>query len=422
MSALPSSGNPLRHHRDFRNVWFADTFSVIGTRLNMLAMPLLAVLTLNATTFEVSLLRASETLASLLLGLVAGAWMDRVRCRPVMVAADLARFVLLLSIPVAALAGVLSLPQLYLVAFTVGVATVFFNIAATTYLPRLLSRGDLIAANSALATNTSVGAAIASGAGGFVIELLTAPITILVDSGSFLWSALWLKGIRTVEETPARSSQSRLRREIGEGLRFVAGHPVLRALAGYSASTILFQGMYGAINIVFLVKAIGLGPGAVGLVSMSGLLGAIASGFLTGRMAGRLGAVRTLRITALVYAAGFLLFPLTRSGWGLSWWIAGGLLTSFTIISAHILHVSVRQGLCPRQLYGRVGATMEFMVWGIMPIGSLLGGIVATLTSMRTTLWIVGAGVTTSMVWIIASPLRTLRDLPTEPETEPARQ
>ncbi|MGH8877857.1 MAG: MFS transporter [Stackebrandtia sp.] len=403
----------LRRHRDFRHVWAADALSALGSRLSMLAMPLLALLTLNATPFEVALLRTLETTAWLVLGLVAGAWMDRIACRGVLIAADIGRAVVFASVPVAYFTGSLTLAQLFVVAVLAGIGTVFFDVAGNTYLPRLLPEDDLVEANARLATNTSVAAVLASGGGGFVVQFLTAPIALAIDAASFIWSALWLRGIRAAEQTPKHPRPPHLRRDIAEGWRFVVRHPILRFLAGYSACTIFFQAMEGAVWVTFLVRDIGLSAWVIGLVGMSALLGAVGSGFVTTRIAARLGTARTMVFAAVAYAAGFAMYPLTRPGWGLSFAVAGGFLASFAIITMHILRTSVTQRLCPERLYGRVGATMEFMIWGIMPLGSLAGGIIATATSLRTTLWIIGAGIAVSILWILLSPLRSNREVGT---------
>lgn len=399
----------LRRHRDFRHVWAADALSTLGSWLSALALPLLALLALDATAMEVAVLKALEAVAWLFLGLVAGAWMDRLRCRGVLIAADLARAAIFASVPIAHVAGVLSLGQLFTVALLSGIATVFFDVAGSTYLPRLLPKTDLVEANARLSTNTSVAAVLATGSGGFIIQALSAPFTVALNAVSFLWSALWLRGIRTVEPAPQHDGPAHLRRDIAEGWRFVMRHPVLRALAGFSMCSILFQAMHNAVWLTFLVKDFRLTPAAIGLLSMSGLVGAVVSGFATKRIVDRFGEARTMMVMALFYAAGFAAYALTRPDWGLSIAVLAGALTSFTIITMHIIRVSVRQSVCPQHLYGRVGATMEFIVWGVGPLGSLAGGAIATLTSLRTTLWVVAAGIAVSILWIFLSPVRTMR-------------
>jgi MFS family permease len=401
----------LRQH-DFRHLWAADVISQLGTRLSMVALPLLAVLDLHASTLQVALLSTAETAAALLLGLVAGALVDRLRCRPLLVAADLTRAALLASVPVAAVLGVLGLAQLYVVAFLTGVATVAFDTAHTTYLPRLVGRDALVEGNARLAANTSIAAVAGSSVGGYLVQWLTAPFTIALDAASYLWSALWLRTIRTPERRPPRAAHPHLLREIAEGVRFVAGQPILRAVALNTGTVLFFQAANQSIMIVFLVRRIHLSPGTIGILGTVGLLGALASSALTGRIAARLGSARALWLSTVVNGAGFLLYPLTTRGLGLTWYVLAGFLAAFSIITRHVLAVTTRQQLCPDHLLGRVNATMELMTWGVMPLGSLAGGLLGTFLGLRTTLLLSGIMIAAASLWLVCSPLRRTRDIP----------
>lgn len=404
----------LFRHRDFRHLWTADLASQLGTRLSMIAMPLLAVITLDASTFATAALSAAETAAALLFGLFVGALVDRMRCRPVLVAADLARCALLASVPVAAAFGVLGLPQLYVVAFAVGVGTVFFDTAHTTYLPRLIGRDQLVEGNSRLASNTSIAAVAGSVGGGWLVQLCTAPVAIAVDAATYLWSALWLRGIRTREVRPEPRARPHLLREIGEGLRFVYGQPVLRAIAGNTAVVLFFQSANNAIMMVFLVRQVHLTPGIIGLLGTVGLLGALAASALTGRIARRLGSARALLASTVVNGVGFLLYPLTGPGLAVGWYVLAGGLAAFTIVTRHVLAVTARQQLCPDRLLGRVSATMELMTWGVMPLGALAGGALGTLLGLRTTLVVCGVAILAASLFVVLSPIRRVRDLPAD--------
>jgi len=400
----------LRHH-DFRHLWAADIVSQLGTRLSFIAMPLLAVLDLNATTMQVALLRTAQTAASLLLGLVAGALVDRMRCRPVLVVADIARAVLLVSIPVTAEFGALTLAQLYAVAFLAGVGTVFFDTAHTTYLPRLVDRGMLVDGNARLAANTSIAAVAGTGVGGFLVQALGAPFAIGLDAASYLWSALWLRTIRRTEPRPVRGPRH-LGHEIAAGVRFVWRQPILRAIAANTGTVLFFQSANDSIMVVFLVRRIHLSPGAIGLLATVGLVGALASSAVTGRIAARLGSARALLLAAAANGVGFLCYPLTRPGVGLVWYVLAGGIAAFTIITRHVLAVSARQRLCPPYLLGRVSATMELMTWGVMPLGAVAGGILGTYLGLRPTLVLSGVAILAASLWLVASPLRRLRDIP----------
>lgn len=411
MTVTTRPGGLLRQ-RDFRRLWAADLASQLGSRLTLVAVPMLAVLTLHASTFQVALLRTAETAASLLLGLVAGAWVDRLRCRPVLVAADLLRFLLLGSVPVAALLGALGLPQLYAVAFLAGCGTVFFDTAHTTYLPRLVGPGHLVEGNSRLAANTSVAAVAGSGVAGYLVQWLTAPFAVAVDAVSYLVSALWLRTIRLAEPAPARTARRHLAAEIAEGVRFVWRQPILRAIAANTGTVLFCQAANDSIMVVFLLREVRLAPGTIGLLGTAGLLGALASASLTGRIAARLGTARTLLASAVVNGVGFLLYPLTGPGPRLAAYVAAGALAAFTIVTRHIMAVSARQRLCPDHLLGRVSATMELMTWGVMPLGALAGGLAGTYLGMRATFLLDGTAIAAASLWLVCSPLRTLRDIP----------
>ena len=407
----------ILRHPDFRRLWTADLLSQLGTRLSMIAIPLLAVLTLNATTFQVSLLRTCETAAWLLLGLFAGAWVDRIRCLPVLVYADLGRALLFATIPVAAWFGVLSLTQLYVVLVLAGVLTVLFDVAHSSYPPRLLEPDQLLPGNAKLAANHSVAAVLGAGAGGVLVQWLGAAVTIGADALSFLWSALWLRSIRTPEPPPAKADSPNLRKEIAEGMRYVFGHPLLRPMALNTATTMLFQAAAGAVMIVFLVREVHLQASTIGILSMIGLAGAIVASAVTERISNRYGDARALLLSSTGIGVAFTLQALTAPGWQLSWYVVSMLLAGFCIIVSYILQVSTRQRLCPADLQGRVSATMSFLGWGAAPLGSLLGGVLGTAFGLRPTLWIAGLAALAGNAFLYLSPFRTLRTVPAMDQT-----
>jgi MFS family permease len=408
---MTSSQHILRHP-DFRRLWIADLLSQLGSRLSMIAIPLLAVLTLNASTLQVSLLKTCETAAWLLLGLFAGAWVDRIRCLPVLVISDLGRAGLFASIPVAAAFGVLTLTQLYVVLVLTGVLTVLFDVAHSSYPPRLLDPDQLLPANTKLAANHSIGAVIGAGAGGVLVQWLSAAVTIGLDALSFLWSALWLRSIRTPESKPAPAERPDLRREIAEGMRYVFKHRLLRPIALNTATTMLFQAAAGAIMIVYLVREVHLQPGTIGVLSMIGLGGAIVASVVTEKISNRYGDARTLLLSAAGIGVAFTLQALTAPGWQVSWYVVSMLLAGFCIIVNYILQVSTRQRVCPPALQGRASATLSFVSWGAAPLGSLLGGALGTAFGLRTTLWVAGLSTLAGTAFLYFSPFRTLRTVP----------
>jgi MFS family permease len=404
-------GHILRR-RDFRHLWAADAVSQLGNRINILAMPLLAITVLNASTVEVSLLRTLETAAWLVLGMPVGAWCDRMRCRPVLIVADVGRAVVLGTVPIAFLFGVLTFWQLCCVAAITGILTVFFDVAHQTYLPRLIERGELLDGNAKLQANTSVAAVVAPSVSGFLVQWFGAAIAVLANALSFLWSACWLSTIRAKESRPVRAGRPRLMAEIGAGLRLVMSHPLLRVIGLTGALGSLFQSAHTAVSVVFLVRTLHLAPGAIGLLSSTALVGAVIAAFVVRPIAAKLGQARLMCLAALAYGVGFLVFPVTRPGVGLVCWAVAGFATSCAIVMLNVVQVSFQQAICPDELLGRMNATMKFLLWGTIPVGSALGGGLATVVGLRGTLWIAATGVLVSSVWLLLSPVRRLRDLP----------
>lgn len=404
----------LLRNRDFRDLWVADVLSQFGDRVTFLAVPLFAATTLNASAFGVSMLRTLETLAYLVLGLQVGAWCDRLRNRPILIATDLGRAVVFGSVPIAALFGALTLTQLYVVVTVAGVLAVFFQVAHQTYLPRLVDRDHLVEGNARLQTNISVAAVAAPSVSGFLLQYVGGQAALGLNALSFLWSAAWLKGIRSREARPPQPAERvPLRKQIGEGLRFVLADPILRAFAGSTVQISLFQSFQLAVGVLFLLREIHLTPGVIGLVSTTSLTGALAGAFTARRLGARFGEARMIWVAAVGFGVGFLGFPLTQPGWGLVFYVVGGFVTAFSLIVLNVHQVSFQQAATPERLRGRVTATMRFLVFGTAPLGSLLAGVVATTAGLRATLWVSTCGVLTAAAWLVFSPLRAMRTLPT---------
>jgi predicted MFS family arabinose efflux permease len=396
-------------NRDFRRLWLADLVSQLGSRIDVLAVPLLATTVLGASVFEVSLLRTTESLPYLVLGLQAGAWCDRVRHRPVLIAADFGRAALIGSIPVAALFGVLGLPQLLAVVFGVGFLTMFFDIAHQTYVPRLVTREQLPDANARLATNLSMAAVAGPSVAGFIVQALGNATALAADALSYLWSALWLRRIRTPDVRP-EPRERHLLREIGEGLRVVRGNRILRAISAYYAFTSFFQSVHLAIVIVFLSREVGLAPWVIGLLSTSSLTGALAAGLTARRLGECVGQVRAFWGVAVLFGLAYQLYPLTDRGWALACYVIAGFGTSYSVIVKSVFGTSFQQAITPPELLGRVNAITRTVIYGVIPLGSLVGGGLAGLIGMRATLHVAAAGILVSVVFVV--PLRKLRDMP----------
>ncbi|HEX6500674.1 MAG TPA: MFS transporter [Micromonosporaceae bacterium] len=408
----------LLHDHDFRQLFAADTVSQLGTQVSLLALPLVAVVALKATPFEVGVLTAAETLAFLLVGLPAGAWVDRMRRRNVLLAGDIGRALVLGSVPLAWWAGVLTMPQLYAVALLSGVLTVFFEVAYQSYLPHLVGREHLVEGNAKLeavrGTNQIAGPTVA----GLVIQWLTAPFAVAVNAVTFLCSAMFVGLIRKREQKPERTPDAHLGREIMEGLRFVLGNRMLRSIAMCTGSSNLFSAVTASMWVLLLARNLHLSAGMIGLVSSVASIGGLIGAFTATRVSRRLGQGPTIWVSIAVTAPFALPVPFAQRGW-LLWAAALGMAVwSWGAVVYNITQVSFRQGLCPERLLGRMNATMRFLVWGTMPLGGFLGGVLGQFVGVRPTLLIGAVGGLFAFLPVLLSPLRSLRELPSATEED----
>jgi MFS family permease len=274
---------------DFVKLWSGQTISELGSRITREGLPLTAVLVLHATTVQMGLLTALGGASTLVFGLIAGVWVDRLRRRPILIAADLGRALLLASIPLAALAGVLQMGQLYTVAALAGVLTVFFDVAYQSYLPALVARDQILEGNSKLALSASIAEIAGPGLTGILVQAITAPIAILFDALSFLVSALSVGLIRKPEPPPAARAPEHLVAETLAGLRFIFGHPVLRPLGLRWATTFLSMGFLGPLYVLYAIQILHLKPAMLGVVIAMGGVGAMVGSVLAPRLVRRFG-------------------------------------------------------------------------------------------------------------------------------------
>ncbi|MBG0851521.1 MFS transporter [Streptomyces spinoverrucosus] len=418
MTEAPNSPWRLR---DFRILFAAGALSHLGSNVGYVAIPLLAVTALDAGPGQAGALAALSTAAFLLIGLPAGAWVDRLPSRRVLVAADAARAVLFASIPVAWWLGVLSLPQLYAVALLNGCATVFFDVGSQSVLPELVGRKRLVPANAAL-VSLMAGANIAGrGAGGFLVQLFTAPLAILGGAVAYLSSAVGLTGIRPRHASSVASAdRRRLRAEISEGLRHVLGSRELRALALTAALTNLGAQMINAMLPVLFTRELHLPAGALGAYWAAGGLGILLGARLARPLAARLGHGRTLGLAGLWFAPAALAVALIGDGPWL--WVAGvGWFAAMTKTGIdNVLGVALRQHVTPDSLLGRMNATFRFLLTGALAIGSALSGLVGQAVGVRMTVWTGAICLAGAFLPVFCSPVRTLRELPVA--TTPLRQ
>jgi MFS family permease len=402
----------LRGHRDFRFLWFGDTISQFGTQVSALAIPLVAVLYLHSSPVVVGVLFALEFTPFLVVGLPAGVWCDRWRRRPVMINSDLARFVLLASVTVSAWLRALTIWQVFAVVLLQGVATTFFDVAYQSYLPSLVGSDQLMEANAKLQGSAAVAQLSGPTAAGFLIQWLTAPVAVVFDAASYLISAVSVGALRHSEPGSVRIEGQSVRREMAEGLRYVAHHPLLRSLTMATAVLNFFMAMFSAIILVFLARNLHLSPGAIGLLMSAGSVGGIIGAVSVSALGQRLGTIRAAWLPLALGCTLGLLVPLARPGAGLAFFVAGWLGFSFAFTAYNVAGVTLRQQLCPKELLGRMNATVRVLCVGPMPLGALLGGVLNGSLGAHTSLWVTQVGALAVPAILLLSPLRTTRDLP----------
>ncbi|MGH3156805.1 MAG: MFS transporter [Streptosporangiaceae bacterium] len=403
------SDSLLRSHRGFRLLFAADAISRTGSQITLVALPLTAILMLHASAQQVGILVALGTSAFLIAALPVGVWVDRLRRRPVMVAADLIRLLLLASVPVAATFGVLSLTQLYVVALLTGFGNVFFDVAQQSYVSHLLGDDRLIDGFSKLEMVANGSMLTGPSAGGVLVALVTAPGAIAVDAISYLASAALLVGIQPREPDAHRSGErSRLHREISVGLRYVTGHPVLRLIALNGMTGLLFEYALLTLQPLLLVRALGLHPAVYGLVTGGIAIGGVVGSVLANRVIAKLGIARSLWLPLVVTCPLLLVMPLVSHGWQVVPYPLGYTVFMFGLAFQNVAQVSYRQAICPPELRGRMNATMRFLTWGMMPLGALLGGFVAQAAGVWVALWVCVIGMMASIAPMLAKPVRRL--------------
>jgi MFS family permease len=407
---------------DFVRLWTAETISQFGTQVSLLAIPLVAVSLLRASPFEVALLGTIEFLPFIMFSLPAGAWVDRLRRRPILIAGDLGRAATLATVPAAYALGVLTMAQLYAVGFVVGTLTVFFDVAYQSYLPSLVERDQLVDGNGKLEASRTVAQSAGPALGGGLIGLVTAPLAILADALSFALSGLFIFAIRRHEPAPDRHADEHgrprgsLRWEVSQGLRYVLGNPYLRGIAASTAASNFFSNVAMATFIVYAVRELGLTPLEIGITFGLGNVGAIIGALTADRIARRFGVGPTIVGSTALSGPGLLLLALAPHEFPIPFLVAGSFITGFEIVVYNINQLSFRQAITPTAMQGRMNATMRFIVWGTIPVGSIVGGIVATVAGLRNALLIGALGAFLAIIPLVITPVRTLREMPTPAE------
>ncbi|MEU8652145.1 MFS transporter [Streptomyces sp. NPDC048737] len=406
------SGDLLLKDGGFRNLFSATAVSAASVSVARIAIPLVAVLALDVGEFEVGLVSTFLTLPFLLVGLPAGVWVDRLRRRPVLVFSQLARSVILLSIPLSWWFGFLTIWQVYATVLLFGICNVFYDVAYQSYLPTVVGRGRVLEANAKLTGVQQVFAVGGPSLGGQVVALLTAPVSFLVTSVGLAVSTLCITRIRVEERPAARTARSRMLPEVGAGLRLVLRDPRLLAIAGSTAWLNLTSYAVYTVTMLFLARTLELSPTLIGLFLSVSAVGGLLGSFVSKRISEKFGPGPAMWLILLLGSPFALVLPVVGADWVL--WVgalANGVVAFMTVVY-NVTQVSCTQALTPDGFLGRVNASMRFLTWSVMPLGSMLGGLVSGLLGAREALFVCAAAGCLAFIPIVFSPLRAMRKFP----------
>ncbi len=405
----------LWRHPDFVRLWAGETISIFGTLIGGLALSFTAILWLDATPLEISVLTGAQFVPGFVVGLVAGVWVDRLHRRPIMITADIGRFVALLTIPVAAVFDVLTIWQLYAVALTASTLTVFFDVAYQSYLPTLVDREQLVEGNAKLTASGSVAEVGSFSLSGWLVQLLSGPGTILIDAISFLGSAFFVWRIRTEEPPPIpEHERTGVWHEAKAGLRFVVHEPLVRTLAVSNAIAMSGNRMLSVVFLLYLNQEVGFGPGALGMIFAVGGVTSLAGSFMAGRAQFFGGLGPAMVLASVMRTVGTLFMPLATSvsALGASLLVANQCVTDPAWAFYEINDVSLRQAVTPHEVQGRMFASCRFIEFGAMLVGTAIGGVLGELIGLRETLFVAVGLTGLSAIWLAFSPVARLRTAP----------
>jgi len=412
------TGN-LWRHADFMRMWAAQAVSAFGARITREGLPLAAVLTIEASPFELSVLAALAMGPGLVVGLMAGGYVDRSRRRPILIAMDIVRAAVLMTVPFAAWSGLLSMPQLYVVAACVGAASVLFDIADNAYLPSLIRSEDLIEGNAKINTTGSLAEIGGPALSGILFELLTVPVAIAVNAMTYLVSAGFLATIRKAEAPPPPAEEAAsLSDDMKLGLSAIIADPYVRPIFVITLAEAFFGSFLAGLYVLYAIVTLGLTPAMMGITIATGGLGALAGAVLGPMLVERLGVGRTILLAGVGYGAVSALIPLAQ---GEPWLAMAVLMVAQFVgdglaVAGGVVAVSLRQTVLPLNIMGRVGAAFHVGTGSLAVLGALLGGGLAMSLGIRETLFIAAAGLVVAPLWAILSPLWHQHDMPPSPE------
>ena len=409
----PPRRTPLWRQRNFTLLWAGQTISLTGSAVTTVCLPLAAITMMGASALQVGLLTAATYGAFVLVALPAGVVVDRLRKRRIMIWCDSMRLVLIGSVPVAAVLHRLTLGQLYAVALAAGVCAVFFDVSEQSYVPSLLDPEDLTKGFGKLGASASFAQVSGRGLASGLVAVIGAALAVTADALSYAVSVTCLLLVKGDEPRPERRTTGarQLRRDIPQGLAFIARHPVLRKITACTAAGNLFIAMEIALNLLFLIRVLHMRPAFAGLATALGSLGGIAGGMLAAWLARRIGSARIIWFSLLVLDAPSLVLPLAAPGWRIALFIFGYGVSMFACSVFGASQLAYRQSVCPPDLRGRMNAASRWITWGVLPIGGLLGGFAGSAIGIRPSIWIAYAGSWAAGFLVYFSPLRRVRNV-----------
>jgi MFS family permease len=414
--AAPAPGRTrsLWHDRNFLTLWSGQALSQFGAQISEIAVPVLAVLLLDATEFQIGVLTAANVAAFLLVGLPAGAWIDRMRKRRVMIAADVVRAVALAFVPLLWTLGMLQMWHLFVIAGILGIATVFFDVSYQSIVPSLVRPSQIAEANGKLQSTYELANIAGPGVGGWLVGVISAPLAVLATAGTYVVSAIALLLTRDHEPPRAQEDRGPLLREIWEGLHFVFTEKLLRRIVGTTGTSNFFHTISMTLLPLFLLRELGFSPASMGLIFSLGAIGGLLGAMATPHIVRWIGEARAIPLSSLAFSGIALLLPLAASVPAVAFplLVVQFFVGSFTVLLYNITQVTFRQRITPARLLGRMNASVRFVVWGVMPIAALLAGGLGTWLGVVPTMWIGAIGQVLSAAFVVIGPFWTMRELP----------
>lgn len=413
-SVTSSTRRSLWRDSNFLTMWTGQALSQFGEQITGLAIPVLAVLLLQATEFQVGLLNAAGVAAFLIVGLPAGAWIDRMRKRHVMIWADAVRAVALATVPVLWWLGWLDIWHLIVVALIIGVATVFFDVSYQSIVPSLVPASQIPEANGKLESTQQLAGITGPAIGGWLIGILSAPLAVLATVGTYLASFVALCLTRDDEVVAPRGEHEPMMRSIGEGLRWVFGNRYLRRVVGTTGVSNLFSTISFTMLPIFILRDLGLSPEAMGVIFSLGAIGGLAGAVATPHIVRWIGEARAIPVSAIGFSVIGLFLPVAAlvPDFAFALLVAQSFVASFTVLLYNIVQVSFRQRITPKRLLGRMNASVRFCVWGVMPLAALAAGGLGAWLGVVPTLWIAAIGGLASAAFVVFGPFWGMRELP----------